>query len=514
MAIDSSFSPQSMFASVAEAEAGPGLRNKRTVQLGPRARRIADEFVDNAISPSVFAGGVRAIETVLVIVTGYACYFAYLHGAIGDVWVYNSAIALGSLLSLFIFHTAHVYSTTAFRSYVRTLPRILLGWILVFALLAGIAFVLKLGDTYSRLWTGLWFVSGFAAITLFRIGLALAVRHLSIANRLHRRAVVVGGGAAGVDLIRAIESDPEADIEICGVFDDRNDERVPSQIAGHPKLGTVDELVEFGRLTRIDMLLVTLPIRAETRLLQLLRKLWILPVDIRLAAHANELRFRPRSYAFVGQVPMLAVFDKPIADWDYVVKSAFDRVVSALLILMLSPVMLAVAMAVRLESRGPVIFRQKRYGFNNELIEVYKFRSMYTGRCDANASKLVTKDDPRVTGVGRFIRKTSLDELPQLFNVLKGQLSLVGPRPHALQAKAEDKLYDDVVDGYFARHRVKPGITGWAQINGWRGETDTREKIERRVEHDLHYIENWSIWFDIYILAMTPIALADSRSAY
>ena len=208
------------------------------------------------------------------------------------------------------------------------------------------------------------------------------------------------------------------------------------------------------------------------------------------------------------------MFDKPIADWDYVVKSAFDRVVSALLIVLLAPVMLAVALAVRLESKGPALFRQKRYGFNNELIEVYKFRSMYVDRCDANATRLVTKDDPRVTRVGRIIRKTSLDELPQLFNVLKGQLSLVGPRPHALQAKAEDKLYDDVVDGYFARHRVKPGITGWAQINGWRGETDTREKIERRVEHDLYYIENWSIWFDIYILAMTPIALADSRSAY
>ncbi|MEM8878026.1 MAG: undecaprenyl-phosphate glucose phosphotransferase [Pseudomonadota bacterium] len=514
MAIDSSFSPQAMFASVANAEAGTSLRKKRPVELGPLVTKIADEFVDNAISPTVFVGGVRAIEALIVILTGYACYFAYLHGFTGNVWIYNGAITLGTVFSLFTFHAAQIYSTTAFRSYVRTLPRFLLAWLLVFALLAGFAFALKIGDTYSRMWTGLWFFSGFVAIAVFRIGLAVAVRQSSIGTRLHRRAVVVGGGSTGADLIRSIESDPEADIEICGVFDDRNDDRVPSQIAGHPKLGTVDELVEFGRLTRIDMLLVTLPIRAETRLLQLLRKLWVLPVDIRLAAHANELRFRPRSYSFVGQVPTLAVFDKPIADWDYVLKSVFDRITSALLILLLAPVMALVALAVRLESRGPALFKQKRYGFNNELIEVYKFRSMYTDRCDANAVKLVTKDDPRVTRVGRFIRKTSLDELPQLFNVLKGQLSLVGPRPHALQAKAEDKLYDDVVDGYFARHRVKPGITGWAQINGWRGETDTREKLERRVEHDLHYIENWSIWFDIYILVMTPIALADSRSAY
>ena len=162
-----------------------------------------------------------------------------------------------------------------------------------------------------------------------------------------------------------------------------------------------------------------------------------------------------------------------------------------------------------------MLFKQKRYGFNNELIEVYKFRSMYVDQADATANKLVTKDDPRVTRVGRFIRKTSLDELPQLFNVVfKGNLSLVGPRPHAVHAKAADRLYDEAVDGYFARHRVKPGITGWAQINGWRGETDSQEKIQRRVEHDLYYIENWSILFDLYILAHTPFALLRTESAY
>jgi lipopolysaccharide/colanic/teichoic acid biosynthesis glycosyltransferase len=178
-------------------------------------------------------------------------------------------------------------------------------------------------------------------------------------------------------------------------------------------------------------------------------------------------------------------------------------------------VFLATAIAVKLESRGPVLFRQKRYGFNNELIEVFKFRSMHVDQCDAAAVKLVTKGDPRVTRVGRFIRKTSIDELPQLLNVvLKGGLSLVGPRPHALQAKADNRLYDQVVDGYFARHKVKPGITGWAQVNGWRGETDTEEKIQRRVEHDLYYIENWSVFFDLYILAVTPFALLKSDNAY
>jgi lipopolysaccharide/colanic/teichoic acid biosynthesis glycosyltransferase len=161
-----------------------------------------------------------------------------------------------------------------------------------------------------------------------------------------------------------------------------------------------------------------------------------------------------------------------------------------------------------------VLFKQNRYGFNNELIEVYKFRSLHHGSSDLKANKLVTKDDPRVTRVGRFIRKTSLDELPQFFNALKGKLSLVGPRPHAVMAKAANKLYGEVVDGYFARHRVKPGITGWAQVNGWRGETDTRDKIQRRVEHDLYYIENWSLLFDLYILAITPFSLLNTKNNY
>jgi lipopolysaccharide/colanic/teichoic acid biosynthesis glycosyltransferase len=174
--------------------------------------------------------------------------------------------------------------------------------------------------------------------------------------------------------------------------------------------------------------------------------LWVLPVDIRLAAGASRLRFRPRSYSYVGTVPFLDLFDKPIADWNRVAKICFDRVVGSMLLALLSPVMMAVALAIRLDSPGPVLFRQKRYGFNNELIEVFKFRSMYTHMTDANAAKLATRNDPRVTRVGRFIRKTSLDELPQLINVaIKGNLSLVGPRPHALQAKAADRLYEQVL---------------------------------------------------------------------
>ena len=174
--------------------------------------------------------------------------------------------------------------------------------------------------------------------------------------------------------------------------------------------------------------------------------------------------------------------------------------------------MALVALAVKLDSPGPVLFRQKRFGFNNERIDVFKFRSLYHHQADPTAAKVVTKNDPRVTRVGRFIRKTSLDELPQLFNVVfKGNLSLVGPRPHAVQGKLQSRLFDEAVDGYFARHRVKPGITGWAQINGWRGEIDNEEKIQKRVEFDLYYIENWSVLFDLFILAEDAARAADQE---
>ncbi len=307
----------------------------------------------------------------------------------------------------------------------------------------------------------------------------------------------------------------DSDIRLVGMFDDRGEERSPASSEGVQKLGTVDDLVELARHTRVDLVIFSLPISAESRILQMLKKLWVLPVDIRLAAHTNKLRFRPRSYSYIGNVPVLDIFDKPIADWDVVMKWLFDKFIGTLALICIAPIMLLVALAIKLDSKGPVLFKQRRYGFNNELIEIYKFRSMYVEQTDANASKLVTKNDPRVTRVGRFIRKTSMDELPQLFNVVfAGDLSLVGPRPHAINAKAENRIYDEAVDGYFARHRVKPGITGWAQINGWRGETDSHEKLQRRVEHDLYYIENWSILFDLYILACTPYALLHSESAY
>jgi Undecaprenyl-phosphate glucose phosphotransferase len=484
-------------------------------ELGALARMIAAEPAPPAISAVVLGGLVRLYEFVAIFGLGLAIFRGYVHAHEPLSWRYFLAIAGISVATVTVFQLADLYSVASLRTRVEQLSRVGGIWLATMLFAAALAFFVRPEGDFSRIWAATWFASVLLFLYAGRLVLSALVRHWTREGRLVRRTVIVGGGSAGEQLIRALEAQRDSDLVIRGVFDDRGDDRSPPSVAGQSKLGTVDDLVEFARRTRIDLLLVSLPITAEERVLQMVRKLWVLPVDIRLAAHTSKLRFRPRAYSYIGNVPVLDVLDRPIADWNYVAKWLFDRIVGWLLLLVALPAMALCALAIKLDSRGPVFFRQKRYGFNNELIEVFKFRSMYVDQTDATAAKLVTKDDPRVTRVGRFLRKTSLDELPQLINVaIKGNLSLVGPRPHALHAKAENQLYDEVVDGYFARHRVKPGITGWAQINGWRGETDTSEKIQRRVEHDLYYIENWSVLFDCYILARTPFALFSAENAY
>ncbi|SFI52394.1 undecaprenyl-phosphate glucose phosphotransferase [Methylobacterium brachiatum] len=467
-----------------------------------------------AISPVVVAGLVRAAEFALISGLGALLHLLMLRGRVPFGLTYAGVIALVAGLTVALVQAAGGYRISSFRAFPKAAIRLVAAWSMTFLMVAAILVLAKVADHYSRLWLAAFYGTGLAALLAGRFALARVIEGQTRAGRFDRRTAIVGGGKPAEELIAALEKQSDSGIRIVGVFDDRNADRSSDVVAGYPKLGTVDDLVTYARHARLDLIVFTIPITAEARILQMLAKLWVLPIDIRLSAHAAKLRLRPRSYSYLGSVPVLDVFDRPIADWDVVLKALFDRSVGLMMLLALSPLMIAVALAVRLTSRGPVLFRQKRHGFNNELIEVFKFRSMYVDQCDAGADRMVTRGDPRVTPVGRFIRKTSLDELPQLFNVLKGDLSLVGPRPHALQAKAANTLYDQVVDGYFARHKVKPGITGWAQVNGWRGETDTSEKLQRRVEHDLFYIENWSVLLDLQILITTPFALFRTENAY
>lgn len=476
--------------------------------LSAQSESIIAAPVEKTMSATVIVGVAQAVEALLLAALGYAIYRLY----VGHTPIFYVPVILGStLFANVLINAAGMHKVVAYRQGVMQIGRVLAAWSIVFITLAVLAYLLKAADMVSRGWLAGWFLAGCALLVVFRLTLRTLVMRWTRQGRLKRRTVIVGGGKDAEALIENIRNGATNDINLLGLFDDRIDERSPEVVSGFPKLGKVADLVEFSRRTPVDLVIVSMPLSAEKRVLEMLRQLWVLPVDIRLSAHMSQLRFTSRAYSYVGELPVFDVADRPISDWNLVFKWVFDKVVALVALILLSPVMLATAIAIRLESRGPVFFKQKRHGFNNQMVEMYKFRSMYTDMTDAAASRLVTRDDPRVTRVGRFIRKTSIDELPQLINVLKGELSIVGPRPHALQAKADNKLYYEAVDGYFARHRVKPGMTGWAQINGWRGETDTLDKIMQRVNHDLYYIENWSLFLDLYIVAMTPTSLFSAR---
>jgi len=481
--------------------------------LNGYARQIAEQFSDGTRTPSIMIGQFRLLEFVAQFAIGLLGFLIWMDTEETLVVRALTAVFISALLVLAL-QTADCYTIPALRARMRLLPKIFVIWTLVFGgTIATIAIAshVSVPQLHSYL---AWFAFGAVFLVGSRFLLAYGIRNWARNGIMERRAVLVGGGQPAKDFIRLLEQQADNDIRICGIFDDRGEKRSPTMVAGYPKLGTIAELVEFARLTRIDMLIIALPLSAEARILQLLKKLWVLPVDIRLAAHANRLRFRPRAYSHVGSVPMLDIFNKPIRDWDSVAKRCFDIFFAVLALSLLWPVMIGTAIAIKATSKGPVFFMQKRHGFNNEVINVFKFRSMYTNMNDATGKAAVTKGDPRVTRVGRFIRKSSIDELPQLFNVLRGDLSLVGPRPHAVLAQAHDRAFADVVEGYFARHRVKPGVTGWAQINGWRGEVDNDDKIKFRTAYDLYYIENWSLWFDLKILFLTPFRLLNTENAY
>ena len=501
-------------ASAAATADGPPIERRR--RLSQAALAVTNQKVRRAYSPIVITGAVRVADFGLLSLIGIALYLGYMVPLGGFRWEYVAAIFGMTLTAVICFQASDIYDVQIFRGQLRQMTRMISSWAFVFLLFIGASFFAKLGSEISRFWLSAFFFLGLAALIGERLFLRALVRGWARQGRLDRRTIVVGSDESGEKLIEALKLQDDSDIDVLGVFDDRNDNRALDTCSGSPKLGKVDDIVEFARRTRIDLVLFALPISAETRILEMLKKLWVLPVDIRLSAHTNKLRFRPRSYSYLGEVPTLDVFEAPITDWDLVMKWMFDHFVGGIILLLVSPLMALVALAVKLDSPGPVLFRQKRFGFNNERIDVFKFRSLYHDQADPLAAKVVTRNDSRVTRVGRFIRKTSLDELPQLFNVVfKSNLSLVGPRPHAVQGKLQSRLFDEAVDGYFARHRVKPGITGWAQINGWRGEVDSKEKIQKRVEFDLYYIENWSVLFDLYILLKTPLALMTSgENAY
>ncbi len=464
--------------------------------------------------PAVIAS-VLLFDAAAMIGSGGATYYAWHADAGYDVIFLAFSLAGVCCAALAILGLRWAYTIPALSTVTREAVDLALAQTLALAALVVCSALLNLYSAPLKGWLVDWFWTAWSLCVAARFLVSGLLARWTRQGRLARRAVIVGGGESAAELLRRLDRSANASIQILGFFDDRDKLRSPETVETYRKLGRFSDLVEFCRERRVDLLIIALPVTAEERILQILKKLWVLPIDVRIAALGSKLKLHSRVYNYIGDVPFLRVFDKPMSDWSVALKIIEDRTLAGVGLAILSPLMALIALAIKLDSRGPALFKQIRYGFNNEMIEVYKFRSMYVEQTDLHGSKLVTREDPRVTRVGRFLRRTSLDELPQLFNVaFMGNLALVGPRPHALHSKAENRLYDEVVDGYFARHRVKPGITGWAQVNGWRGETDTAEKIEQRVAHDLFYIEHWSMLFDLRILLQTPISLISCKNAY
>lgn len=423
------------------------------------------------------------------------------------------ALVVGVLVAAQAFHLLGVYDSHVYFNLWLSLTRATAAWAIVILLLLALAFLTQTAQDASRLWVILWFGYGVVGLVVDRALLALQINHWQRRGHFTRNVAIVGAGDLGRRFVEHLRHASGSAARVVGVFDDRRN-RSPARVAEVPVLGTVEDLVRFARVNPVDQVVITLPAHAEERVMSVLRKLRDLPVDVSLCPAVFEPQtLICRRVTVVDGVPLIYLLQRPFSRWGYFVKALEDCVFATLLLILAAPLMLLIAFAVWLDSPGPIIFRQKRYGFNNGTIEVLKFRTMRVDRAESEEGRTLQarRDDPRLTRVGRWLRRTSLDELPQLFNVLRGEMSIVGPRPHMVK---HNEQYAALIDTYLARHRVKPGITGWAQVNGWRGETDTLEKMERRLGHDLYYIENWSLALDLRILVRTLFFGLIHRNAY
>jgi polysaccharide biosynthesis protein PslA len=357
--------------------------------------------------------------------------------------------------------------------------------------------------------------TGVASLFLGRIALRKGIYQLMSAGIIGQRVAIYGADAGNAKrVIELLKIERLPHLRIIGFADDRKTRIDETPIEDVHFIGGFPDLLQMARDGRLDQVIIALPRVSQARLDTITEQLSEASIDVCiLPREVLELRTRYQ-LNFIGDLPVMRVWQQPVRDLDGVMKAVQDRVLAIIAIILLSPLLLLTVLAIRLESPGPVLFRQNRFGFNNSKITVLKFRSMFIDKGDVSGAARTVKGDARVTRVGRLIRRLSIDELPQLWNVLRGEMSLVGPRPHATAMKVGDRYYFDAVQGYGARHRVKPGITGLAQVRGLRGEIDTIERAKKRVEYDIYYIEHWSPLLDLRIILETVVQLVWNKHAY
>lgn len=419
-------------------------------------------------------------------------------------------VYLSTIVTIVALHSAQGYRVRSLTSLHSLLSSLIVGCVGALSLIVVCGFLAGTLSAYSRIWLVSSVIASVALLLLNRVVIARVVHHAIATDRLTESIVVVGANDHAEKLLDAIYATPHSNIKILGVFDDRVQRELPAMLRPH-MLGSTNTLLNYLRAHRVDRVVVALPWVATERIHALLKKLRTVPVRIDLVPNDVVWQFPAINMERLASVPVLTIANGRVDDQMGIVKRLEDLVISSVLLILISPLLLLIALAIKLDSRGPVIFKQRRHGFNNQVFEVYKFRSMTVA--DSSAAQVVqaTRNDRRVTRIGKFLRRSSLDELPQLFNVLFGHMSVVGPRPHAVQHNIE---FGAIISEYFGRHNVKPGITGWAQVNGLRGETDTVDKMHRRVDFDLHYIEHWSLLLDLKIIFMTAFAVWFDANAY
>jgi len=422
---------------------------------------------------------------------------------------YSTVALLTSALMIFISHRHDLYRSWRVFSIRQEITELSKVWSLVVVSLLAIAFIFKTTEDYSRMATSTWIILSPLLMILLRIIVRKIAHDMRRKGWNTRSVAIVGANTQGVNFAQTIKNANWMGLKLVGFFDDRADDRVVEDTDSQV-LGNLDDVVRRAKSGELDLIYITMPLKAEDRTRELIQRLSDTTVSLYYVPDFYALDILHGRWQTLGDSQVVSVFENPylgVNDW---VKRLEDIVLASAVLLVIAIPMLIISLGIKMTSAGPVFFKQRRYGMNGQEIQVWKFRSMTV--CEnENEIKQATKCDVRITKFGAFLRRTSLDELPQFINVLQGQMSIVGPRPHAV---AHNEEYRQMIHRYMMRHKVKPGITGWAQVNGWRGETDTMEKMEKRIEFDLDYIRHWSIWLDLKIFAMTFFKGFVHKNAY
>lgn len=461
---------------------------------------------------SVSAALDAAVDLIAVAV-GCLCAYLLRFGEAGLPPSYRTALILGLLLAVIIFPYFNLYSSWRGRNQAEQIRRIALAWITVGLGLIFIAFVLKDTAKFSRLWFGYWGVFTGLLLVLGRLLVMLLMKELRRRGYNSRSIAIVGTGRTARDAVAHVQDSAWSGLKVVCVFDDAAHSCAPEAFAPNIELCSVAYADLERELVRrnIDEVWICLPFEQREQIESTLNALRQSTIRQRLIPDLAGMKFIRYPIADILGMPMLNVSATPIHGVSRLIKDSEDKALALLFMLLASPLLALIALAVKCDSSGPIIFKQRRHGADGQPIKVYKFRTMVVHEEAGGSITQASKNDHRTTSIGALLRRTSLDELPQLLNVLQGRMSLVGPRPHAL---AHNEFYKNQIETYMQRHKIKPGITGWAQINGWRGETDTLEKMQKRVECDMYYIENWSLWLDIKIIFLTLFRGFVNKKAY